>query len=184
MKNQRTCFLNLKLPLFKVDSIMNYESQKKSVFLIGVILFISLVTVSCKSRNNDIFLKQSFEFAGENKSELEKVLKYFEKDSLKLEAAKFLIRNMPYHNYYDYDLLDTYFSDLYTLANIHDMDIESARDSLSGKYSMLATPNFNVKNDAKTIHSQFLIDNIEHVPFYEIPFAYCKEDEDKNNRRK
>ncbi len=142
---------------------MNYESQKKSVFLIGVILFISLVTVSCKSRNNDIFLKQSFEFAGENKSELEKVLKYFEKDSLKLEAAKFLIRNMPYHNYYDYDLLDTYFSDLYTLANIHDMDIESARDSLSGKYSMLATPNFNVKNDAKTIHSQFLIDNIEHA---------------------
>lgn len=43
----------------------------------------------------------ALEYAGENRAELEKVLEYYSapKDSLKLEAARFLIENMPQHGY-------------------------------------------------------------------------------------
>ena len=49
---------------------------------------------SCESN-----LEKSLKMAGENRSELEKVLEHFENDPdpLKFEAAKFLIENMAPH---------------------------------------------------------------------------------------
>ena len=41
-------------------------------------------------------LERALEFAGENKGELLKVLRYYEGDSLKYRAARFLIENMPH----------------------------------------------------------------------------------------
>ena len=40
-------------------------------------------------------LKVALNHAGDNRMELEKVLRYYEEDTLKLRAAKFLIENMP-----------------------------------------------------------------------------------------
>ena len=52
--------------------------------------------VSCESAG-DKRLDFALEQAGKNRIELEKVLNYYQNDSLKLEAARFLIRNMPGH---------------------------------------------------------------------------------------
>ena len=50
---------------------------------------------SCSSLHKEQ-LENALSFATFNRLELEKVLKHYEHDSLKLEAAKFLIRNMPH----------------------------------------------------------------------------------------
>lgn len=47
--------------------------------------------------------------AGKNRKELEKVLEYYQNDSLKLRAAQFLIENMPYHYSYQGEELKKYF---------------------------------------------------------------------------
>ena len=43
-------------------------------------------------------LEYALSQAGDNRKELEYVIKYYEGDSLKREAARFLIRNMVYHS--------------------------------------------------------------------------------------
>ncbi len=60
------------------------------------LLLLLIVSISCGKPYNA--LEKSLAFAGENRSELEKVLTYYscdKKDSLKLKAARFLIENMP-----------------------------------------------------------------------------------------
>lgn len=53
-----------------------------------------LLTCSC---NLDKELEQALRLAGENKAELKAVLNHYKNDSLKLKAACYLIKNMPYH---------------------------------------------------------------------------------------
>ena len=65
----------------------------KNFLFIILILFLA----SCSSKNT--LLEQSLQQAGNNRSELEKVLEYYKNDTLKYNAAIFLIENMPYHNY-------------------------------------------------------------------------------------
>lgn len=63
------------------------------------IVFIILLCVSITAcdRSHDPLLEEALEIAGENRSELEQVLAHYADDSLKLEAAKYLIRYMPGH---------------------------------------------------------------------------------------
>lgn len=67
---------------------------KKNYLLLVMISF-----VSCLSHDQEL-LKYSLEFSGKNRSELEKVLAHYKDDSLKLEAAKYLIKSMPRHYSY------------------------------------------------------------------------------------
>ncbi len=57
---------------------------------------ISCCLFTC-SNSSDKELEQALRLAGENKAELEAVLNHYKNDSLKLEAARYLIKNMPYH---------------------------------------------------------------------------------------
>ena len=62
-------------------------------------------------------LENALQQAGENRTELEKVLSYYQMDpadSLKYKAACFLIENMPFYTYYKGERLDQYLS-YYTL---------------------------------------------------------------------
>lgn len=72
-------------------------SMRPTTVIVGAILFAhSFIFISC-NRANDRDLDKALELAGANRSELEAVLEHYRDDSLKLEAARFLIRNMPYH---------------------------------------------------------------------------------------
>lgn len=66
-----------------------------SIVKIMFLLLICLINASCQSKKDDYELDQALKLAGDNRVELEKLLKHYENDSLKLEAAEFLIRNMP-----------------------------------------------------------------------------------------
>lgn len=67
--------------------------MKKLSCLIGICML-----CACAPKDG---VQVALEYAGENRAELEKVLEYYSasKDSLKLEAARFLIENMPQHGY-------------------------------------------------------------------------------------
>lgn len=67
--------------------------MKSCILSICLLLF-----VSCES---DIQLKRTLELSGDNRLELNKVLTHYKNDSLKLKAAKFLIRNMQGNLAYD-----------------------------------------------------------------------------------
>ena len=58
------------------------------------------MAVLCACRPQDEALERALRLAKDNRPELEKVLAHYEGDSLKLEAAKFLIRHMPGHYSY------------------------------------------------------------------------------------
>ena len=61
---------------------------------------ITLLLISCTSVEEKELFKV-LDFAGANRDELEKVLEHYKKDSLKLKATCFLIKNMPGHAGYD-----------------------------------------------------------------------------------
>lgn len=72
----------------------------KSLFIIGLNIFAAIFLMACNSPDSKR-LEQALLFAGDNRGELEKVLAHYENNPEKLEAARFLIRNMP--RWYGYE---------------------------------------------------------------------------------
>ncbi|MBC9797818.1 hypothetical protein [Sinomicrobium weinanense] len=74
----------------------------------AMLYFWILLLVSC--HKYDVEIRNALELSGKNKGELIKVLEYYKKegDSMKLEAAKFLISNLPYNYSYDTTNLKKY----------------------------------------------------------------------------
>ncbi|MCD7972824.1 MAG: transglutaminase domain-containing protein [Candidatus Azobacteroides sp.] len=120
-------------------------------------------------------LEYALNFAGENRSELEKVLAYYSRqpqDTLKYQAACFLIENMPYHYYYDHEILDYFKADLCSLKHtVPEVTLGKDRVDpevttyLTHKYGTSFFTGLPVKNDAQAITADFLINNIEQA-FY------------------
>lgn len=73
-------------------------------FALTILLLSSVAMVSCDRR-----LDEALEMAGDNREEMEKVLRHYEEegDTLKYNAAKFLIENMPYHYSYNGVCIDS-----------------------------------------------------------------------------
>lgn len=63
-------------------------------------IIILIFTCSCTFKK-DNRLEYALRFAESNRTELEKVLDHYSTDPEKLEAARFLIENMPYHYGYE-----------------------------------------------------------------------------------
>ena len=70
-------------------------------------LFLLFLTACSVVDSGEQRLESALEFAGKNRGELEKVLEHYKDDSQKLEAAKFLIRNMPHWYSYEGAPLDS-----------------------------------------------------------------------------
>lgn len=81
--------------------------MKSTTFNIRLIhiMFVLFLFNSCKEEN--LRLKYALDFAGDNRSELLKVLEHYKNDSLKLKAAHFLIENMPHYFSYTGPVLDS-----------------------------------------------------------------------------
>lgn len=99
-----------------------------------VLLSVYFLTLSCQKKYSQSIL-QSLELAGDNRDELEKVLRHYEEDkndSLKLKAAMFLIENMKYHSS---DSVLTYADSAFLkIKNIEDhTDNEGYRSYLFGQ---------------------------------------------------
>ena len=76
------------------------------------ILFLLLISSLAACHTIDRRLEYALEFAGENRIELENVLEHYKDEPEKLEAARFLIRNMPRWYAYEGWQLDSIEKDL------------------------------------------------------------------------
>lgn len=116
----------------------NKTEQRMKPLIRFVILF-SILLTGCNRHAGDIRLEQALTFAGENRSELEKVLDRYASDSadsLKYRAARFLIENMPGYHYYEGEELDKHAIYFYVLGKSKKQPglILDSLNSISGRY--------------------------------------------------
>lgn len=108
----------------------------------------------------DTPLSYALEAAGENRYELEKVLAHYKNDSLKQEAARFLIQNMVYHHTFCEEIVSSE-GQRYEL-NYGDYPSKQALNrGLDSLYSRGYRLEKQVLWDIETVKSDYLIENIE-----------------------
>jgi hypothetical protein len=76
----------------------------KRTYLLLCYTAIFFLLTACRSEA-DKQLEAAFDLAGENRKELEKVLKHYKNEPDKLTAARFLIENMPGRGGYDPEIV-------------------------------------------------------------------------------
>ncbi|MDR3339399.1 MAG: hypothetical protein LBT25_04750 [Candidatus Symbiothrix sp.] len=124
---------------------------------LGGYILILLVLFACSKQQSR--LEQVLEFAGENRPELEKVLRYYEQDpadSLKYRAACFLIENMRYHyclNNKKLDVFREYLRDIVPTSQTYKL--------FEKEYGSLGDEKYRATYDAQVITSDYLIRNVD-----------------------
>ena len=141
--------------------------KKKSCLIIFVLL--CALFSACRKSEEEAMLEHALELAGPNRSELQKVLDHYAGDSLKLEAAKFLIRNMPGH----YSYVDTAKINKYALALVAvvdslkgERDKKIIRDSIDKVAKKMGMDSLKIMQDCQIISADFLIQDID-TAFYD-----------------
>lgn len=121
------------------------------------VLFILLVlTLAACQSEKDRRLEYALEFAGDNRVELEKVLEHYRTDPEKLEAARFLIRNMPGWYSYEGNELDSIH---HLLVGVCEGRSISKREK--NKWNRISFDSLSKIYDAQVITAEYLIDNID-----------------------
>ncbi|NDV58507.1 hypothetical protein [Bacteroides sp. 519] len=123
-----------------------------------LLLKLILVAFSCQQEKSK--LDHAKEFAGNNRIELEKVLKHYANDSLKYKAACFLIENMPYYYSYKHERINQYQKEYYQLVE-NNQSYDKAIEILRQKYGVLNPNEYEVVYDAHIITANYLINNID-----------------------
>ncbi len=137
-----------------------------SLPLITISILISALVLSCGFGSGyPPGVDQALRAAGDNRVELEKVIEHFtvEGDSLKLEAAYFLIANMEGHSYVTYMLHDT--NDVEIDFNVLDYadydELVVAADSLEDVRGTIDYKKKDTYEDLEQIKADFLINQID-----------------------
>ena len=122
---------------------------------------IILLLMACEDEFRHTRLNTVLEASGMNRGELEKVLQYYSskpKDSLKLRAAEFLIKNMPGHYTLEGELIDKYHDEFqkrsgvsYFTRKMFDLTLKSKREVLLNSVK---------KEDIFCIKADYLIHHI------------------------
>ena len=131
--------------------------KNKTVLTMKYVLFIllALILAACRSEK-DRRLEYALEFAGDNRVELEKVLEHYRTDPEKLEAARFLIRNMPGWYSYEGNELDSIH---HLLVGVCEGRSISKREK--NKWNRISFDSLSKIYDAQVITAEYLIDNID-----------------------
>lgn len=126
--------------------------RKIGAFIISICLF-----SACNHVPNR--LEQALEFAGDNRAELEKVLRHYEGDTLKYRAARFLIENMPHcYSYRQGGELDSVKRVRTYTNSFGQLDEKYIR-----RWGWFDYRNLPKVYDARVITADYLIRNIDHA---------------------
>ena len=118
-------------------------------------ILLALILAACRSEKEKQ-LECALEFAGDNRVELEKVLEHYRTDPEKLEAARFLIRNMPGWYSYEGNELDSIH---HLLVGVCEGRSISKREK--NKWNRISFDSLSKIYDAQVITAEYLIDNID-----------------------
>ena len=128
-------------------------------------LFLLVAFSGCSK--DDLYLHYALKAAGENKSELKAVLKHYrkvDKDPQKLEAAKYLIANMPAHySYGDTASINSYYRKALEILGTGpspDWQREILRQIGDTQYAGITG---NIISDINVMTADYLIYNIDHA---------------------
>ena len=142
-----------------------------SVSIGTIFLLLSILLFAyCQSKIAEKAFNQSLALSGNNRTELEKVLKHYKNDPLKLKAAEFLIMNMPGSFAQNEEIIDIcalFYNDYNSLAKEYDYEMKTERgekidslwNSFSNRYFNLRTMPF--KPDLENISAEQLISEID-----------------------
>ena len=123
-----------------------------------LILWISLLCMLSCTRNPG--LERTFQRAGGNRSELEKVLRHYEGDGRKHRAALFLLERMADCYGYSDPLIDS-LQELRYLSSLPDRGAWT--DSVKKVWSHVSVRNSPKVYDAQVISADYLISHIDHA---------------------
>lgn len=123
-------------------------------------LYLFLFLFACTS-DPEKELEYVLNMAGENRSELEKVLEHYKDDTLKQKAARFLIINMPGHGTFANSRTDTFYIALDTLLRTAGIQPDKV-DRLIDESNALSEK-LQYKEDLRHITSGLLINNIDQA---------------------
>jgi len=148
-------------------AILCLVSVRKNV-LHSILVWSVLMTFSlgsCSPYSAEV--QRTLSLAGDNQGELMAVLDHFSKnegDSLKLQAAEFLIVNMYWHTNTQSEIYDDYFSELEEIYSLRpdSVSISPLEDSLLKKATRPYMP-AERKYDSQVITSTFLINHIDRM---------------------
>lgn len=138
---------------------------RKSIFLILILLGVFLLYLILDFTSYPKSLDVAFQKAGNNQSELKKVIRHYshrEADSLKLKAAIFLIENMDVHYSYQSNQWEKFQVELDRLfkKEHEESKLKQGFDSISKKYDL---SDVIYLSDLNTIKAKFLIRNIDYA---------------------
>ncbi len=140
------------------------EHSKIHLFLL---LFISLLATSCALNPYPPEVTAALESAGENRAELEKIIATFATgdDTLKLQAAYYLIGNMEGHCFGTYQLQDTMGNEIaFNVLDYPDYSaLTTSFDTLEEKLGVLDFVKGEKVYDLETITADFLITQIDYA---------------------
>ncbi len=127
-------------------------------WIIGL-LFVTNLLTSCDGN-----LRQSLDLAGDNRDEMEKVLRHFKNDQnpLKYKAAQFLIENMPYHYGWEHEDTTRLHAYYHALQGSN-VPAEEIYDSISKADGVYDVSKKHQSRDIETIKAEFLIDHINAI---------------------
>ncbi len=135
--------------------------MKKTLFLFSL----SIILFSCQQNRNIIpnNVESALDSAKSNRSELQKVIERYKNDSLKLEAAYFLISNMGDHCYYKAKLVDTagQIVDFKVLSYPNYDVMRTAWDSTENQIGTIDFKRDTVIYDLQLLSADYLINNID-----------------------
>lgn len=127
------------------------------------LIILGVIGISCSNYSTE--LSYALHLSGNNRDELQKVLSHFseqEKDTLKYNAAVFLIKNMPYHYSVSEEKRDNYDSIIYSAyPNITTFEVNALYNVLMR--DSLTFDNRYIIKDIETISSEYLIHHIDFM---------------------
>lgn len=131
--------------------------MKRNLLIICCGLFVLMACVKQSSK-----LEEALILSGKNRIELERVLSYYSKtDSLKYDAAVYLIENMPGHYTYDSVGLRSYREDVLSDSLLNTVSWSLKNIFLGYPYLLSDIVDGEKKEDINFVTSDYLINNIE-----------------------
>lgn len=152
------------LPIMISLKVVHMECRRMKIDKFLCVTASCIFLLAACDNDRDILLEEALEKAGNNRAELELVLAHYAGDSIKLEAAKFLIRNLPGHySYADTSELIPYYDAVDSLLVImgDSADKWVVRDSLVSLNRKFADIHARRVQDVKIVTASFLVQNID-----------------------
>lgn len=128
------------------------------IFLMGLLCLSSCGYLSVSKE--DKYLEDALVMAGDNRSELEKVLNHYADNPERLQAAKWLISNMPFHHTKTGSELDKY-RRYYEIAADQTLNPQTIKDSLDSIYGTPDLTKLKIVYDIETLDSAYIVENID-----------------------